>query len=246
MKDKYLNGVGILQLPKYQVIELYIKDLIDSGELNQGDKIPSENQLCEIHNTSRMTVRQALNNLVIEGYLFKHKGRGTFVSKSKIEKNIQGVRGFTEEMESEGRKVKSVVKKFEIKEPSKEIKEKLFLNNGEQIIHVERIRYGDDTPVLFEELYLPYNIFEDLTKEEMEKSFYSYIENNTNYKISYCIQAIEAQTTSKEISKILETPKDMPVLTITRNTFLNNGRPFEYVVSTYRSDQYRFVQHAVR
>lgn len=235
-----------MQLPKYQTIENEIKSQIENGELKPGDMIPSENQLCELHNTSRMTVRQALNNLVIEGYLFKHKGRGTFVSKRKIEKNIQGVRGFTEEMESEGRVVKSIVKNFAIIQPSKEIKEKLFLNNGDQVVHVKRVRYGDDIPVLHEELYLPLDVFPDLTKADMEDSFYTYIANNTNFKISYCIQVIEATKSSKNLSQTLEVSKDDPVLVIKRNTFLNNGRPFEYVISTYRSDQYRFVQHAVR
>lgn len=235
-----------MQLPKYQSIENHIKNQIQEGDLKPGDMIPSENQLCELHDTSRMTVRQALNNLVVEGYLYKHKGRGTFVSKRKIEKNIQGVRGFTEEMELEGRTVKSVIKNFEIKLPPREIREKLFLDEDEKIIYVERVRYGDEIPVLYEELYLPYDVFPELTLEDMEKSFYNYIERHTNFKISYCIQVIEAQPPQKLVSNILSTPKDIPVLVITRNTFLNNGRPFEYVISTYRSDQYRFVQHAVR
>lgn len=235
-----------MQLPKYQIIENDIKKQIYSEEIKAGDLIPSENQLSKMYEVSRMTVRQALNNLVNEGFLFKHKGKGTFVSKRKIEKNIQGVRGFTEEMQSEGREVKSVVNHFEIKEPEDNIREKLFLDEDEKIIYVERVRYGDDIPVLYEELYLPYKIFANLTIEDMQQSFYNYIEKNTKFKISYCIQEIEAQTSNKNFSKVLNISKEVPLLKITRNTFLNNGRPFEYVISTYRSDQYKFVQHAVR
>ena len=94
-----------MQTPIYQKIESDIKTKIDKNELKSGDLVPSENQLTKLYDVSRMTVRQALNNLVTDGYLYKHKGKGTFVSQRKIEKNIHGVRGFTEEMEDVGRVV---------------------------------------------------------------------------------------------------------------------------------------------
>lgn len=235
-----------MQIPIYQIIENDIKEKILKGDLNSGDIIPSENQLKEMYDVSRMTVRQALNNLVNEGYLFRHKGKGTFVSRRKIEKNIHGVRSFTEEMESEGRTVKSKIIRFEVISPNKDIKEKLFLDNDSKVIAIERIRYGDDIPVLHEELYIPHDLFKDLSEKDMKNSFYKYIENHTEFKISYCLQSIEAKNANLEISNSLEITKTAPVLEIIRNTFLNNGRPFEYVISTYRSDQYRFVQYALK
>lgn len=85
--------------PIYLIIENDIKAAINNGSFKSGDLIPSENELKEKYNVSRMTVRQALNNLVNEGLLFRHQGKGTFVSNAKIEKSIQGIRSFTEEMD---------------------------------------------------------------------------------------------------------------------------------------------------
>lgn len=92
-----------MAMPIYKTIENDLKKLINESELKSGDLVPSENELKEKYAVSRMTVRQALNNLVNDGYLYRHKGKGTFISQRKIEKNIHGVRSFTEEMAATNR-----------------------------------------------------------------------------------------------------------------------------------------------
>ncbi len=232
--------------PIYKVIETDIKAKINQGELKSGDLVPSENELKDQYNVSRMTVRQALNNLVNEGYLYRHKGKGTFISQRKIEKNIHGVRSFTEEMTATGRKVLNKIISFENIEASIEIADKLFLNPKDEIIYIERVRYGNDIPVLFEQLYIPAKLFKSITKENLLGSFYHYIEHELGMQISYCIQSIEAISADSKVSVALEVNKNVPTLLIVRNTFLSNGRPFEYVKSYYRADQYKFVQHAIK
>jgi GntR family transcriptional regulator len=232
--------------PIYKVIESDIKTKINQGELKSGDLVPSENELKDQYNVSRMTVRQALNNLVNEGYLYRHKGKGTFISQRKIEKNIHGVRSFTEEMAATGRKVSNKIISFEYIEASLEIADKLFLNEKDEVIFIERVRYGNDIPVLFEQLYIPAKLFKTITKENLTGSFYQYMEHELGMQISHCIQSIEAISADSKVSIALEVNKNVPTLLIVRNTFLSNGRPFEYVRSYYRADQYKFVQHAIK
>lgn len=232
--------------PIYKVIESDIKTKINQGELKSGDLVPSENELKDQYNVSRMTVRQALNNLVNEGYLYRHKGKGTFISQRKIEKNIHGVRSFTEEMAATGRKVSNKIISFEHIEASQEIADKLFLNEKDEVIFIERVRYGNDIPVLFEQLYIPAKLFKTITKENLTGSFYQYMEHELGMQISHCIQSIEAISADSKVSIALEVNKNVPTLLIVRNTFLSNGRPFEYVRSYYRADQYKFVQHAIK
>lgn len=235
-----------MKTPVYQIIENDIKEKITSGALKHGDKIHSENELKEIYSVSRMTVRQALNNLVNEGYLYKHKGKGTFVNTNKIEKRIQGLFGFTEEMRRINRKVSNKLLSFNIIKADPEVREKLFLEEDEEVYVIERLRYGDHIPVLFEKLYLPHRIFKNLAPSTMESSFYDYVEGMAGIKISHCVQTVEAMSANTRISNLLEIRKDSPVLFMTRNTFLDRGFPFEYVRSYYRADQYRFIQHAAR
>lgn len=235
-----------MSIPIYLVIENDIKEKINNGGLKEGDLIPSENELKETYNVSRMTVRQALNNLVNEGLLYRHQGKGTFVSTVKIEKSIQGIRSFTEEMEATNRKVSSKIVSFKEINATKKIAEKLFLKEGEIVYNIERIRYGNEIPVLYEILHIPKNIFPSITKEVFEGSFYEYLENELNLKISHCKQSIEARRPSKELTKTLEITGNEPILYIERDTFLSNGRPFELVKSFYRSDQYKFVQMSIK
>ncbi len=235
-----------MEKPIYQVIEKDIKEKINKGELQKGDMIQSENELKEIYHVSRMTVRQALNNLVNEGYLYRHKGKGTFVNHLKIEKKIQGLLGFSEEMKKMNRKVSNKIISIELLPADIEVSTKLFINQGDEVYLVERVRYGDDIPVLFERLYVPKNLFKAIDENIMQGSFYDYVEKDLQLKISYSIQTIEAKVADSKISELLEVQKQSPILYISLNTFLDNGRPFEYVKSYYRADQYRFIQHAMR
>jgi GntR family transcriptional regulator len=232
--------------PIYQKIENDIKEQIGSGKIKKGEMIHSENELKEIYSVSRMTVRQALNNLVNEGYLYRHKGKGTFVSDTKIEKRIQGLLGFTEEMNRMNKKVRSKLITYEIVKADDEIANKLFLNVNDEVFMIERIRYGDDVPVLFERLYIPKKLFKDMDQSVMESSFYDYIETKMNIKVSHCVQTLEARAATTRVSDKLEIQKSAPVLYMTRNTFLDRGFPFEYVKAYYRADQYRFIQHSSR
>lgn len=233
-------------VPIYIKIQNDLKKELDDGILKNGDLVPSENELKDKYNVTRMTVRQALNNLCNEGYLYRHKGKGTFVSHRKIEKNIHGVRSFTEEMEALNKKISSRVLKFEKIIVPAPIAEKLFLTKKDEVYHIERIRFGDDTPVLYEQLYIPVKMFKSIDESDLKNSFYEYVEKQMGFQISHCIQSIEAISTPTEILDLLEISPNVPTLLIVRNTFLSNGRPFEYVKSYYRSDQYKFVQHAIK
>jgi len=234
-----------VDVPVYQKIENEIKESIRLGKLKSGDLLPSENVLKEQYNVSRMTVRQALNNLVNEGYVYRHKGKGTFVQQQKIDKLIHGVRSFTEEMMSTNRTVKNKIIRFEVIQANSELAEKLFLQEGDEVFAIERVRYGGEIPVLFEELFVPKQIFRNLEKDVFKGSFYKFVESQ-NYKISHCIQIIEVKKADEKKADYLKIEKSDSVLKITRNTFLNNGRPFEYVRSSYRADQYRFIQYAFK
>jgi GntR family transcriptional regulator len=159
---------------------------------------------------------------------------------------MQGLIGFTEEMRRMNKKVKSKIITFETIKADDEVASKLFLEVGDEVFFIERIRYGDDIPVLFEQLHIPKHIFKDMSQKIMESSFYDYIENNLNIKISHCVQTMEAKAANTRVSEMLEIQKSAPVLYMTRNTFLDRGFPFEYVKAYYRADQYRFIQHSVR
>ncbi|SDK03666.1 GntR family transcriptional regulator [Sediminibacillus albus] len=227
-------------LPIYYQLEEEIKQLINSEQLKPGELLPSEREYAEKHNISRMTVRQAINNLASEGLLFRQKGKGTFVAEQKFEQNLQGLTSFSEDMRARGLQPSSRLVSFAEKSADENIAAKLQVNQGEAIFQIERIRMADQSPLAAETIYTPKKIAGNMTKQDFAPSFYEYIENTRGYKIKHANQEIEsALATQKEIDHLQLEPGD-PVLLIERLTYLNTDEPFEYVISAYRADKYKF------
>jgi len=117
-------------LPIYYQIESALKQQIESGVLQPGDLIPSEREFAEAHQISRMTVRQAISNLVNAGYLIRQKGRGTFVANKKIVMQLSGLTSFSEEMEHLGLEPTSALLSYQIIDASMTIANKLRIREG--------------------------------------------------------------------------------------------------------------------
>ena len=116
--------------PIYMKIEKYLKDLIDSGEIKQGELLPSENKLCEKFNVTRMTVRSAFNNLVKEGYISRKRGIGSIVLVNRISDNIGTIESYTKEMVNKGYSIITKLISLTIVEADNIIKDNLNLDLG--------------------------------------------------------------------------------------------------------------------
>ncbi|MYL35400.1 UTRA domain-containing protein [Pontibacillus yanchengensis] len=233
-------------VPIYYQIEEAIKSQIINGVLQPGDALPSEREYTEQYNISRMTVRQAISNLVHAGYLYRQKGRGTFVSKQKIEKNLQGLTSFSEDMRARGMKPGNRLVGFEIIPAPSSIARKLKIEEHTPIYEIKRIRLADDKPMAYERTYIPANLVKGLTEEHVKGSLYDYLEDTLNLVIESATHEIESSLTNEFEMKMLEVPENSSILLIKRQTFLQDGTPLEVVESSYRSDRYKFMTHMIR
>ena len=214
--------------PIYKTIENYIKELINSKTLKQGDLIPSEKQLSEEFDVTRMTVRSALNNLVKEGYITRRRGIGSIVLGCKIYDNISAISGFTKEMSNKGYKVSNAVEGVKIVEADEELVNNLNLLPGENVWEVKRIRLADDIKVSYMVTYMPVKLFPNLNKKHCEGSLYEYIEQSCGYKISVSERAVEAVISDVELEEILDLNKKEPILYIKQTCRIDTGEVFEY------------------
>jgi GntR family transcriptional regulator len=229
-------------LPIYYQIEELIKQQITSKDLTSGDCLPSEREYAEKFNISRMTVRQAITNLVNSGYLHRVKGKGTFVAdQSVVEQQLQGVTSFTEEMVARGKNPSSSILKFEKIPANKEIARKLNINEDDLVYEIERLRLADNIPMALESSYHPVNLFKDLTEKIASRSIYRYVEEDLGQKIDYSTQSIEASSTGNRESILLNIKEGSPILLMERIAYLTNEVPLEVVRSRYRADRYKFV-----
>ena len=228
-------------IPIYIQIEEQLKQQVQQGDFPIGTAIPSERELTERFSVSRMTVRQAITNLVNDGLLYREKGRGTFVASPKVEQPLNGLTSFTEDMVARGMVPSSKMINFEILEPESDIAAALQLADGDEVYFVERIRFADDKPMAIERTYLPVEQFPGLNQDSFKGSLYALIENDQQLTISRATQRMEAGLVKKEDADLLHIKQPAAILMIERTSYLEGELPFEVVRSTYRADRYKFT-----
>lgn len=228
-------------IPIYYQLEEQIKGLINKGELTPGDMLPSEREYGERYGISRMTVRQAITNLVNERILYRVKGKGTFVMEQKLEQNLQGLTSFTEDMKARGLKAGVKLLSFNLVPAENKVAEQLDVKENDLVYEIKRIRLAEDIPMALEKVYLSKNRIQGLNEEIIKGSLYNFIEDQLQLKIANAVQIIEATSANDEEAKLLQIEKDSPVLLMERITALENGENFEVVQSIYRADRYKFM-----
>ena len=233
-------------VPMYVQIEEHLKRRMKQGEFTVGTAIPSERELTEMFDVSRMTVRQSITNLVTVGLLYREKGRGTFVATPKVEQPLSGLTSFTEDMLSRGMEPGTKLISFKKVVAEADIAQSLQLAEGDQVFVVKRIRYADHKPMAIERSYLPVKIVPELDLDIVEGSLYSFIEHEKKLTISYAVQSMEATLVNKEDAEFLEIGVPAAVIVIERVSHLTDGAPFEIVRSTYRADRYKFISEIRR
>ena len=206
-------------IPIYYQLQELLKDLIDKGELKPGDAIPTEREYAEKFHISRMTVRQALTQLVNEGYLHRIQGKGTFVSERKIEQPLYRLRSFTEDMEARGFKAGSQLISFEIIPAASQVASQLGIQEFGPVYEIKRIRLADEVPMALESNYIPANLVKGLTEQIVKESVYSYIEDQLNLEIDQASQIIESSIANQVEAKFLKIKKGSPIMLIQQQTF---------------------------
>lgn len=166
------------ELDPQSIVPLYkqLKDLllqeIKEGIYKANQKIPTELELSEKYQISRMTVRKALVELVEEGVLAKKQGKGTFVQEEKMTEDLSSPNSFTNLCKRNGKVPGGKTLKCTLQEAKDRDRQLLKLENGEMVILVERVRTADDVPVMLEKLYFPGHLKNILVEDLNNASLY--------------------------------------------------------------------------
>jgi len=229
------------KLPLYHQLKAIIEERIESGEWAPGAQVSSERELCEQFKISRITVRQALAELVVEGRLTRDQGRGTFVAKPRIEQQLTQLTGFTQDMQARGQRPGATVLQLEAATAPPAQARALQLKPVEPVVLLKRLRLADGEPLAVETAYLPDRLCHGLLSENLEdRSLYKLLTEKFNIAPARAEQQIEAVACPAAEAKLLRIRKNSPVLHMHRTTFDRDDRPFERVESYYRGDKYVF------
>ena len=218
--------------PLYLQIKDILKQKIINNEYAVGSTIPSENELEEIFGVSRMTIRQAVNELVNEGLLRKERGRGkgTVVLSSAIADKLSTVKSFTQKMHEQG---------FVLK--NKQINVSLVPANETiaTALRLSRIRMVNNDIIMYSISYVPQFLNLPLDAE-LYGSLYQLLATQ-NIQIAHAEEYIEAMLADEIISQSLEISVNDAVLKRTRISHDQYNRNIEYTTTYYRSDKYKYV-----
>ena len=237
-------------VPLYHQLKQLIMEEITSGRLRAGTSLPSEMEICSTLNFSRPTVRQALNAMVADGYLVRKKGKGTFVSRPKLEANfIQKLESFHEEMLRQGMTPITEVLRLEIIPGIPARNEKLSIPEGERLVLLERLCRGDGEPFMYQESYLPASRFAALVNEDLTShSLYSLLHAHFGTEVVHVHRQIEAVDASQADADLLNIARGQAICLVHNTAYDQYGVPVEYNISRYRGDRNKFTMdmHAIR
>lgn len=228
------------QLPVYIQIHDQLKNEIEQGIWKVGDRLPSERELAVKFNVSRMTLRQAIQNLADEGILERKIGSGTYVAREKVQEKMSGATSFTEIMESQNRVPSSRTISYFLTSPSSSEMEKLNLSKDDTILRMERIRFADDVPICFEVASVPQKLIDGYSKAEITESLYRTLEEKGGKKIGPANQTITAVLASEKIADYLEVKRGDAVLRLRQISYFEDSTPFEYVRTQYVGNRFEF------
>jgi GntR family transcriptional regulator len=222
----------------YQLKEL-LREKLAAGEWPPGTMIPSERELSEQYDISRMTVRQALTELTTEGLLRRVQGKGTFVAEPKIQQGLTRLTGFTADMHTRGLQPGGQVLRLELATAPALALGALQITPNQPVVLLERLRLAENEPIALETCHLHFSNVTKLLEEDFENnSLYNLLTEKYGITPTRAEQQVEADLCSQREQNLLLLDEKAPVLRNRRVTFDQWGRPFEYTVSAYRADRY--------
>ncbi len=230
-------------IPKYLQIRAWLKELIYAGRYKKGEKLPSEIELSKICGVNRNTLRQAISEVVSEGILRKEKGTGTFVASSNsvtLKHRLQQISSFRDDLNGIGLKEKTIILSKRIEEAEKHVAKTLILGSNNSVVAIRRLRTGNTIPLIYEESYLPGNMFKDILEMDLSGSMYKIISERFQIVLSRSAQTIRAVNLRGNIATLLDLPENAAGLCMESVTFNENNIPIEVLCAYYRGDKYIF------
>jgi GntR family transcriptional regulator len=218
-----------------------LRSRILDGSYAPHSQMPSESELGNLYSVSRITVRQALNDLQKEGLIFKIHGKGTFVAKPKAFQNVSKLQGLAEAMSQMGYEVVNQLRSLKFIKATAVIAERLNLSEGEIVAEIKRVRLINREPVSLEVTYVAQDLGEQLQKADLiSRDIFLIIENDCGIALGHADLAIDAVLAEAELTSALKVTEGSPIMRIERLTHSADGKPLDFEYLYYRGDAFQY------
>lgn len=234
----FSSTVGV---PLYVRIRESLREMITSGELERGQKLPSEDILAEQYGVSRMTVRHGISELIEDGLLYRRHGVGTFVTLPHVDRDHSRLTNFFENSIDKGIHADVSILGIEIIPGTSKQTGALSISEGDLIIHIKTLRYVDEIPVTLHDAYIPQKLFPGLLTDETPtldiQHLWTAYENH-GYRVRSAVQKLEARLAGPELAELMNIEVGDPILYKERTVFAEDGTPVEFTYCYNRGDLY--------
>lgn len=231
-------------IPIYYQLKEILVEMIENEELQPNDPIPTERELCKIHDISRMTVRMAIMTLVNEGVLYREQGKGTFVATQKPKHQLSRLKGFTEDMTDMGHRVSTKILSFGKVPSPKVVATNLGLDLGEDALKIKRLRLVDDRAYAIETAWFDPKRIPNLKEADIEgRSIYQILREEYGIIPKHARQTVEPIKLSEEEKEMFDLEGESLALLFNRSTYTDKDEVFEYTKGIYRIDKHKFEIH---
>jgi GntR family transcriptional regulator len=230
-----LRGITDGPRPKHAQLSDVLTEL-SVRELGPDVAIPSERELMTTYNVSRATVRRAIESLVADGLLHRIHGKGTFVSRPRLESRLH-LASFSQDMRRRGLTPSTVLLGIDADVPPAEVRTALELGPEALAWRLARIRLADDQPIALENGWYPCSALPDLDRRDVGGSLYEVFRESYGLVIDSAEQTLWGESADAATARRLDAPLHTPLLVFRRISRAGN-QLVEYVVSRYRGDRY--------
>ena len=227
--------------PLYAQIADEMRLNIKTEKWQEGERIPTEMELCDIYHVSRITVRKAIDELMKENLLFRERAKGTFVKKifQEEENRFTIVKGFTQELQERGKHAKTVHVEVEVSYADTRLAKFLNSQVGDEILVLKRIRGDEESIFAFFVTYIVNDRDYSLDAKDYYGSFYAYL-STKEIVVNQTREYIEAVSPNRELQKRLKIKESDPVLKRVRFSSQASQEFYEYTECFYIGNKYRY------
>ncbi len=231
-------------IPLYYQLKKCVLEMLKESKLKEGDMLPPESELCKALGVSRPTIRQAFSELESEGLLKRYKGRGTFVSKPKVEERfLRQLETYNSEMLAKNMTPHTLVLALEKIIGHGEASEQLGIPIDSPMIYLSRLRSADDIALVYVETYLPYEQYKRLMDVDFSVySLYDSLEEIYGTYVNRVRREIEAVNARRSEAELLNISIGKAISLVKTVGFAENtANPVEFSIARYRGDLNKFT-----
>lgn len=225
---------------KYTQLYEILVEKITSGEWKPNDCMPTEHELCQRYNLSRITVRDALNLLAKDGYIYRKQGKGTFVAVRPIEQKLTKLYSLRENIEAKGMVSYNRILSFKQIAAAGKVQDTLQLADGESVYELIRCLYAENTPYAVETTYIPVSLYPEMTAELIRSNGLYKTMQSFNRIPERAIETLTAVPISREDALLLNVKPRDTAIRISRTTF-SQVSIIEYTITVIKSDFFTYT-----